>query len=150
MHQYYVYNPLQVVNLISGYGLSWQASFGAIAVLYFYSHYLFASGAAHIGAMYTAFLSVAMACGTPGGAHYIYISFTHILLLNEYHSKAATILLTCTTLRIAVGRVGRTTLLHSLLSNVHASGEKLCIACCAQIAAQRCREMPAKLTAAKF
>lgn len=26
----------------------------------------FAAGAAHIGAMYTAFLSVAMACGTPG------------------------------------------------------------------------------------
>jgi di/tricarboxylate transporter len=33
--------------------------------LYFYSHYFFASGAAHIGAMYTAFLSVAIACGTP-------------------------------------------------------------------------------------
>ena len=56
----------KVVGLIGGFGLSWQAAFAAITVLYFYSHYLFASGAAHIGAMYTAFLSVATACGAPG------------------------------------------------------------------------------------
>lgn len=56
----------QVVKIVSGFGLSWQAAFGVITLLYFYSHYLFASGAAHIGAMYTAFLSVAVACGTPG------------------------------------------------------------------------------------
>ena len=49
--------------MVSGFGLSWQAAFGVITLLYFYSHYLFASGAAHIGAMYTAFLSVAIACG---------------------------------------------------------------------------------------
>lgn len=55
-----------VVNLVGGLGLSWQSSFAVIVLLYFYSHYLFASGAAHIGAMYTAFLSVATACGTPG------------------------------------------------------------------------------------
>ena len=59
-------STLQVVNVVSSYGLSWQSSFGIIVLLYFYSHYLFASGAAHIGAMYTAFLSVAVACGTPG------------------------------------------------------------------------------------
>ena len=124
----------QVVGLVGGLGMSWQATFGVILTLYFYSHYFFASGArrngaafscgpgccplaelcagkplplppvaavgqrsdlgsrgaawprsdllrhpsfpsptpppaagaAHIGAMYTAFLSVAMACGTPG------------------------------------------------------------------------------------
>lgn len=55
----------QVVGLIGGLGLQWQASFGIITLLYFYSHYLFASGAAHIGAMYTAFLSVSIAMGTP-------------------------------------------------------------------------------------
>lgn len=52
--------------MVSSYGLAWQQSFAIIVLLYFYSHYLFASGAAHIGAMYTAFLSVAIACGTPG------------------------------------------------------------------------------------
>lgn len=56
---------LQVVRLVSSWGLSWQPAFGVITLLYFYSHYLFASGAAHIGAMYTAFLSVAIASGTP-------------------------------------------------------------------------------------
>jgi len=55
----------KVVGLIGGLGLQWQASFGIITLLYFYSHYLFASGAAHIGAMYTAFLSVSIAMGTP-------------------------------------------------------------------------------------
>lgn len=55
----------QVVGLIGGLGLQWQASFTIITLLYFYSHYLFASGAAHIGAMYTAFLSVSIAMGTP-------------------------------------------------------------------------------------
>ena len=46
-------------------GLSWQLSFGILVLLYFYSHYFFANGAAHIGAMFTAFLSVASALGTP-------------------------------------------------------------------------------------
>jgi di/tricarboxylate transporter len=56
----------QVVGLVGGLGLSWQAALGLVTGLYFYSHYFFASGAAHIGAMYTAFLSVAVACGAPG------------------------------------------------------------------------------------
>lgn len=54
-----------VVNAVSSLGLSWQAAFGVVVTLYFYSHYFFASGAAHIGAMYTAFLAVAISCGTP-------------------------------------------------------------------------------------
>ena len=54
------------MTLVSGLGLAWQPAFGLILALYFYSHYFFASGAAHIGAMYTAFLAVAIACGTPG------------------------------------------------------------------------------------
>ncbi|KAK7261534.1 hypothetical protein RIF29_27848 [Crotalaria pallida] len=54
-----------VVKFVGGLGLSWQLSFGILVLLYFYSHYFFASGAAHIGAMFTAFLSVATALGTP-------------------------------------------------------------------------------------
>ncbi|KAM0937649.1 putative solute carrier family 13 [Dioscorea sansibarensis] len=54
-----------VVKFVGGLGLSWQLSFGILVILYFYSHYFFASGAAHIGAMFTAFLSVASALGTP-------------------------------------------------------------------------------------
>lgn len=53
------------MQFVGGLGLQWQASFGILVLLYFYSHYFFASGAAHIGAMFTAFLSVATALGTP-------------------------------------------------------------------------------------
>ena len=54
-----------VTDVVGGLGLAWQASLVILTLLYFYSHYLFASGAAHIGAMYTAFLSVAVALGCP-------------------------------------------------------------------------------------
>lgn len=54
-----------VVTIVNSMGLAWQPAFLVIVLLYFYSHYMFASGAAHIGAMYTAFLSVAVACGAP-------------------------------------------------------------------------------------
>lgn len=54
-----------VVKVVGGLGLAWQPAFGILVLLYFYSHYFFASGAAHIGAMFTAFLSVATALGTP-------------------------------------------------------------------------------------
>ncbi|KAG1673950.1 hypothetical protein FOA52_015705 [Chlamydomonas sp. UWO 241] len=54
-----------VVDVVGQLGLAWQPAFGIVVLLYFYSHYFFASGAAHIGAMYPAFLAVATACGTP-------------------------------------------------------------------------------------
>eukprot|EP00850_Spirogloea_muscicola_P009580 SM000054S18066 [mRNA] locus=s54:176425:178983:- [translate_table: standard] len=54
-----------VVKVVGGLGLAWQPAFGLLVLLYFYSHYFFASGAAHIGAMFAAFLSVATALGTP-------------------------------------------------------------------------------------
>jgi hypothetical protein len=33
-----------VVNIVGSLGLTWQPAFGIILVLYFYSHYFFASG----------------------------------------------------------------------------------------------------------
>ena len=53
------------LQFVGRLGLSWQLSFGILVLLYFYSHYFFASEAAHIGVMFTAFLSVASALGTP-------------------------------------------------------------------------------------
>lgn len=46
-------------------GLSWQIAFLILAVVYFYSHYFFASNTAHVSAMYAAFLSISIAVGTP-------------------------------------------------------------------------------------
>lgn len=52
-----------VGGLIKGY--DWEIVFLMIVLIYFYSHYLFASNTAHVGAMYAAFLAVALAAGTP-------------------------------------------------------------------------------------
>lgn len=50
---------------IQSAGLSWLAAFIILVLIYVYSHYAFASVSAHIGAMYAAFLAVAVAVGTP-------------------------------------------------------------------------------------
>jgi DASS family divalent anion:Na+ symporter len=46
-------------------GLDWMVAFGILSLLYFYSHYFFASNVAHIGAMFPPFALVAIAVGTP-------------------------------------------------------------------------------------
>lgn len=46
-------------------GIPWLPAFIALSLVYFYSHYLFASNTAHVGAMYAAFLAVALVVGTP-------------------------------------------------------------------------------------
>ncbi|SPN73361.1 Inner membrane protein ybhI,transporter, divalent anion:Na symporter (DASS) family,Sodium:sulfate symporter transmembrane region [Chlamydia serpentis] len=45
-------------------GLSWKVGFPFLFLIYFYSHYLFASNTAHIGAMYPIFLAVSISLGT--------------------------------------------------------------------------------------
>jgi len=45
--------------------VNWVVAFLILSLVYFYSHYLFASQTAHVGAMYTGFLSVSVAVGTP-------------------------------------------------------------------------------------
>lgn len=44
---------------------AWPVAFGALCLVYFYSHYLFASATAHLSAMYAPFLGVALVVGTP-------------------------------------------------------------------------------------
>jgi len=53
----------QVVHLVSPY--HWTIAFGILFLIYYYSHYFFASSTAHVGAMFPAFLMVAIALGTP-------------------------------------------------------------------------------------
>jgi DASS family divalent anion:Na+ symporter len=47
------------------YGWPWWAGIGILLLVYFYSHYGFASITAHAAAMYTPFLVVALAAGAP-------------------------------------------------------------------------------------
>lgn len=46
-------------------GLSWQVAFPVIIIVYFFSHYIFASATAHVAAMYAALLGVGLAVGVP-------------------------------------------------------------------------------------
>ena len=46
-------------------GISWLPAFLILSLVYFYSHYMFASNTAHVSAMYAAFLAIAIAVGTP-------------------------------------------------------------------------------------
>jgi divalent anion:Na+ symporter, DASS family len=46
-------------------GLHWKYAFPILALIYFYSHYFFASSTAHVSSMYPAFLGVSLALGTP-------------------------------------------------------------------------------------
>ena len=59
-------------------GLSWQWAFFILCLAYFYSNYFFASKAVRASAMYPAFLTVAIAVGTPG----MYAALTLAFLTN--------------------------------------------------------------------
>eukprot|EP00735_Rhodelphis_limneticus_P001153 TRINITY_DN11720_c0_g1::TRINITY_DN11720_c0_g1_i1::g.17544::m.17544 TRINITY_DN11720_c0_g1::TRINITY_DN11720_c0_g1_i1::g.17544 ORF type:complete len:566 (+),score=143.65,sp/Q41364/DIT1_SPIOL/66.88/0.0,Na_sulph_symp/PF00939.14/1.7e-152,Gate/PF07670.9/3.5e+03,Gate/PF07670.9/0.013,Gate/PF07670.9/3e+02 TRINITY_DN11720_c0_g1_i1:56-1699(+) len=54
-----------IVQGVQSLGFEWPMAFAVLSLLYFYSHFLFASAAAHIGAMYAAFLMVAIKLGAP-------------------------------------------------------------------------------------
>jgi DASS family divalent anion:Na+ symporter len=45
--------------------INWVPAFLVLSLVYFYSHYFFASNTAHVSSMYGAFLAVAIAVGTP-------------------------------------------------------------------------------------
>lgn len=46
-------------------GVDWSIGFPIVALLYFFSHYFFASSTAHVSAMYVSFLLLAIGLGTP-------------------------------------------------------------------------------------
>jgi DASS family divalent anion:Na+ symporter len=46
-------------------GMSWIPMVGILLLVYYYSHYMMASGIAHVSAMYTIFVTIAIAAGAP-------------------------------------------------------------------------------------
>jgi len=46
-------------------GMNWTVAFPVIVLVYFFSHYIFASATAHVAAMYAALLGVGVAVGIP-------------------------------------------------------------------------------------
>jgi DASS family divalent anion:Na+ symporter len=75
-------------------GFHWGWGFLVLALIYFYSHYFFASTVAHIGAMYAPFLLVAIAIGTPPQLAALVLAFFSNLYigLTHYGSGAAPII----------------------------------------------------------
>ena len=81
-----------VVSHVSGF--AWAIGFVIISLIYFYSHYFFASSVAHIGAMYTPLLIVSIALGTPPELAVLMLAFFSNLYagLTHYGSGPAPIL----------------------------------------------------------
>ena len=81
-------------SAIESAGISWTLAFVLLILIYVYSHYGFASVSAHIGAMYAAFLTVAIAVGTPPMlAAIAFASMSNIMIpLTHYGGGAAPIL----------------------------------------------------------
>jgi DASS family divalent anion:Na+ symporter len=81
-----------VVNRVSGF--EWIAGFLIVSLIYFYSHYFFASNVAHIGAMYAPLLIVSIALGTPPELAALILGFFSSLFggLTHYGSGPAPIL----------------------------------------------------------
>ncbi len=75
-------------------GVNWSTAFLALCLVYFYSHYLFASQTAHVSSMYAAFLSVSVAVGTPPLLAALVLGFVGNLFssLTHYGSGPAPVL----------------------------------------------------------
>ena len=52
-----------IVSQVQGY--NWMIGFSFLALIYFYTHYFFASNIAQIGAMFPPFFILSLALGTP-------------------------------------------------------------------------------------
>lgn len=72
----------------------WIIGFIIVALIYFYTHYFFASSVAHIGAMYAPLLIVSIALGTPAKLAVLILAFFSNLYagLTHYGSGPAPIL----------------------------------------------------------
>ena len=75
-------------------GIGWVAGFLGLVLVYFYSHYFFASISAHVSAMYAPFLAVALAIGVPPLLAALVLGFSSNLFacLTHYGTAPAPIL----------------------------------------------------------
>lgn len=74
--------------------MPWMWAFPLLILVYFYSHYIFASATAHVAAMYSALLAVALAVGIEGKLAALMLGFTGSLygVLTHYGHGPAPIL----------------------------------------------------------
>ena len=67
------------------YGISWEIVLAVLVILMFYTHYFFASGTAHMTALYLPFLSVAVATGAPLALSAMLLAFTGAINASTTH-----------------------------------------------------------------
>ena len=70
-------------------GIGWIAGFLGIVLVYFYTHYFFASITAHVSAMYAPFLAVAIAVGVPPVFAALVLGFSSNLCASLTHYGTA-------------------------------------------------------------
>lgn len=70
-------------NLVGG--MSWLAAFLVMVLVYYYSHYFFASNTAHVSAMYAAFLAVMIVAGAPAMLAALVLAFFSSLFSSTTH-----------------------------------------------------------------
>ena len=75
-------------NIVAGY--SWPIALSALLLVYYYSHYLFASLTAHITSLYSAMTVVAIACGAPGElVAYLFAFFSSLCAAFTHYGTGA-------------------------------------------------------------
>ena len=67
----------------------WLPAFLSLSLIYFYSHYFFASNTAHVSAMYAPFLALALAVGTPPLLAALVLAFFSNLFASMTHYGTA-------------------------------------------------------------
>jgi len=74
--------------------IGWAPAFLALSLIYFYTHYLFASTMAHVGAMYSAFLALSITLGAPPALAAFVLAFFSNLFggLTHYSTGPAPVL----------------------------------------------------------
>lgn len=70
-------------------GMDWMTAFGVLILIYFYSHYFFASNTSHVSAMYSAFLAVAITSGVPPLVAALSLGFCSSLFSSMTHYGAS-------------------------------------------------------------
>lgn len=90
---------LQIYGVISWFstsvgwfvsGMEWHSAFAILLLIYFYSHYLFASNTSHISAMYATFLAVAISVNTPPLFAALALGFCSNLFASLTHYASST------------------------------------------------------------
>ncbi len=67
------------------HGINWGLVLVVLILLMFYTHYFFASGTAHMTALYLPFLTVATAMGAPFGLSAMLLAFTGVINASTTH-----------------------------------------------------------------